>query len=377
MKFLFLSNVLPTPAHPHRGAFNAELIRALRHRGHDVNLIVPVSWLERIGRRRADARQSDSQAYYPTFWYPPRWFRSSYHRWMRWSIHRSVQRAIGNQRPDAVVAFWVHPDGTCAVEIAHHLGVPAVVIAGGSDLLVITKDKKRAQVIRQTLAKAGAVLAEGSHLVAKALELGAPTDRTYLFRRGVDSRRFSPGSQRASRERLGLPIDQQVLLWAGNIVAIKGLDTLLAAYSRLTEPRPLLVLIGDGPLRVPLENQVRLLGIMTVRFVGRVAHQELGDWYQASDVFVLPSRSEGTPNVLQEATACGVPFVASDVGAVGALASSADRVVQPGDDLGFSTAIKEILAAPGERHGKAPFAASWDAAVDQIELALRNAVPRG
>ena len=368
--------MLPTPARPIQGTFNVELIRALRHHGHDVGLIVPVSWLERIGRRQPAGPLPDDQAHYPTFWYPPRWFRASYHRWMRWSIHGSVRRAIASQRPDAVLAFWVHPDGTCAVEIAHQLGVPAVVIAGGSDLLVITQDKKRARVIRQTLAKAGAVLAEGSHLVAKALELGAPTDRTYLFRRGVDAGRFSPGSQRAARERLGLPTDRQVLLWAGNMVPIKGLDTLLAAHSRLTDPRPLLVLIGDGPLRVRLENRVRLLGTTTVRFVGRVAHHDLGDWYRAADVFVLPSRSEGTPNVLQEATACGVPFVASHVGAISALASSADRVVEPGDVNGFVSAIGQILATPGERHGKEPFAVTWDAAVDQVETAIHSAQVR-
>ncbi|MBA2293061.1 MAG: glycosyltransferase [Gemmatimonadales bacterium] len=369
MNILFISNVHPTPVRPSQGTFNAELVRALTASGHAVRTIVPVPWHQRLLAWKAHRNAPD--IWYPAFWYPPGVFRASYHHWMRWSIRRAASQASAGGWADAVIAFWIHPDGRFAAELARALHIPVIVIAGGSDLLVVTADPRRAREVGRTLAMADAVLAEGRHLVDRAVALGARASTTHVFRRGVDGSRFSPGSQLAARQALGLSADDQVVLWAGNMVAIKGVDLLVRAHAQLAEPRPLLALIGDGPERRSLELLTADLGTGgRVRFIGRLPHDQLVIWYRAADLFALPSLSEGTPNVLQEASACGLPFVAADVGAVSELATAADRVVSSRDPAEFGAAIADVLATAGERHGKEAVPRPWTAAIEQIERIL-------
>ena len=103
------------------------------------------------------------------------------------------------------------------------------------------------------------------------------------------------------------------------MVPVKGLDILLQSLA-LLRSRDLdchLYLVGDGPLRKQLMVQANVLGLSTrITFVGPKLHEELPAWYRAADLTVLPSRSEGLPNVLRESLACGTPFVASNVGGI-------------------------------------------------------------
>jgi glycosyltransferase involved in cell wall biosynthesis len=75
----------------------------------------------------------------------------------------------------------------------------------------------------------------------------------------------------------------------------------------------------------------------------------LPEWFRAADVFVLASRSEGTPNVLLEAAACGTPFVATAVGGVPVIARlGASRLVPPEDAERLARAIVDMLDSPLE-----------------------------
>jgi glycosyltransferase involved in cell wall biosynthesis len=131
------------------------------------------------------------------------------------------------------------------------------------------------------------------------------------------------------------------------MVPIKGLDELLDAcvILRTQGIRARLYLIGDGPLMNNLTGRVRRSGLAdSVRFVGKVIHETLADWYRSANLTVLPSRSEGIPNVLYESTACGTPFVANDVGGVSEIADlHLDAVVPPGNAEAFAAAIRDRL----------------------------------
>lgn len=143
-----------------------------------------------------------------------------------------------------------------------------------------------------------------------------------------------------------------MLLFVGNLVAIKGLDVLLRACELLARDFEYsCFLIGDGPLRGNLERDVARAGLTDrVRFVGPRPHAQLPDWYRAADVFVLPSRSEGVPNVLLEAAACGTPFVASRVGGIPEIAHLGEsRLVPPGDVRQLAGALREFLERPAPR----------------------------
>jgi glycosyltransferase involved in cell wall biosynthesis len=83
--------------------------------------------------------------------------------------------------------------------------------------------------------------------------------------------------------------------------------------------------------------------------------EELPAYYQAADLFVLPSRSEGVPNVLLEASACGTPWIASNVGGIPEIAHlGASRLVPPGDVAALRQAIREMLENPPPRPNVSP-----------------------
>lgn len=112
----------------------------------------------------------------------------------------------------------------------------------------------------------------------------------------------------------------QRLLFVGRIDPEKGLDVLLRALSTLEDLDLDLTIVGwsTGDLQQRLENLARVLGIeQRVRFVGAMGHgPELFELYQRSDVFVLPSISEGTPRVIGEAMAFGLPVVSTHAGGI-------------------------------------------------------------
>ncbi len=255
--------------------------------------------------------------------------------------------------PDAVLAFWTDPDGTVALEHARALGVPGGVIVGGSDVMLLPAHAARRRVISHTLAQADHVFAVGTVLQRKVIGLGAREERTSNFISGVDLVRFGPGDKSAARARLGLPVDGPILLWIGQMVPVKATERLLEAAAALATEFPLLhvALVGDGPRRAPLEQEATRTPALRgrVTFAGAIDHTALPDWYRAADLFVLPSRSEGVPNVLLEAMATGLPFVASDVGSIGDLLPfGPSRLVPEGDVPALAEAISRCPA-----HGQA------------------------
>lgn len=268
--------------------------------------------------------------------------QSHYHNTMQWSIGRTLTNLAREFRPDAVLGAWADPDGTVAIRQAHSLGVPGGVIAMGSDLMLLPSDRQRRRVIAATLQGADHVFAVGSVLRKIAIELGAGPERVSNFLCGVDLDRFGPGIRAEARTRLGLRADGSLLLWIGSMGAVKATERLLYAAARLTPELPELsvVLVGDGPRRAFLEHVVAETPALTgrVRFAGPVNHDELPDWYRAASLFVLPSRSEGVPNVLLEAMTCGIPFVASDVGSISDLLPYGPSAVVPEGDIAALTA---------------------------------------
>jgi glycosyltransferase involved in cell wall biosynthesis len=140
----------------------------------------------------------------------------------------------------------------------------------------------------------------------------------------------------------------RIILSVGRLSREKGHRDLITAASILRENHPDLVfvvlLIGDGPERRRLEQQAQALGLCDrVRFTGY--QQNLMTYYTLSDIFVLPSYSEGSPNVLLEAMIAGTPIVASAVGGVPETVEHerSALLVEPGKPAELAQAIARIL----------------------------------
>jgi glycosyltransferase involved in cell wall biosynthesis len=134
-----------------------------------------------------------------------------------------------------------------------------------------------------------------------------------------------------------------VVLAVGRLAAQKGFDVLLDAASRWRDldPAPLLAIAGDGPLAGELRARAASLGVDAM-FLGH--RDDVADLLAAAAVFVLPSRWEGQPLVVQEALRAGAAIVATRVGGIPDLAGdNAALLVAPGDAPALAAAVRSVL----------------------------------
>lgn len=158
-------------------------------------------------------------------------------------------------------------------------------------------------------------------------------------------------------------IPPPTLIAVGRLTPVKGFDVLLRAMQQPELAGVRLRLAGEGPCRGELTTLARQLGVAErVDFLGHLPPNELRAAYRTSTLFVLASRSEGMPLTLLEALACGLPAVATDVGAVGEILGdgSFGALVAPDDPAALAAAIGRLLADPSEAAGRAARARAID-----------------
>ena len=384
MNILFLSSVFPNAVDSSRGRFNDSLVRALAIH-HHVDVVSPIPWVDlvkghRRGVRVAIYKRLDDPAgfgiHYVPFFYTPKVLRRWYGEFYWASIAGTARSLIRTHRAELIIGYWAYPDGEAAVRIGRLSRAPSCVIIGGSDVLLMTRQRSKQRRVQEVLKATDAVITVNDDLQDAVVRLGIRADKVHVWRQGIDCGRFRPGSRLLARQRVGIPARESALLWVGRMHPVKGLDVLLESLA-LVQSRGVdchLYLVGDGPLRRELVSQAEALGITArVRFVGPKLHDELPDWYRAADLTVLPSRSEGLPNVLRESLACGTPFVASNVGGISEIADpGSSLLVPPEDPASLADAIAQALARWGGRNDSiVPMFPTWDEAANSLVRILQ------
>lgn len=366
MRILAMTNLYPNPYQPLRATFNRDSLRILSER-HAVQVIAPISWTDERRFRKAGAVPMPANRRvvmdnltvdHPKYWYLPKAMRSWYGCFFQWSVQSAFQSALTEFKPDIVFAPWAYPDGWAAVRLARRAGLPVVLKVHGSDVLLAKDHRGRERGTAEALSRADGVVAVSDHLAARVRELGAKPERTTTIIDGVNLEVFCPGDREIAQKKLGLKPGTRHLLFIGSLAPVKGIDVLLEACTLL--PSHLapweLHLIGEGKMRAELVAQAKRAGLSDrVTFLDGRPHAELPDWFRAADVFVLASRSEGTPIVLLEASACGTPYVATTVGGVPAMAHlGTSRLVPPEDPKRLAEAIAgSLIESPSPVPGRA------------------------
>lgn len=154
---------------------------------------------------------------------------------------------------------------------------------------------------------------------AKRLAPYSSTKNIAIIPNGIDQSRFRGLGRRRCRQVLGLRSDLRVILYVGRLEAVKNVGSLLIAFSKALETigNLRLLIVGGGPELSKLRATAAKIHIGQVTdFVGEVSRQEVARYMKAADVLVLPSVLEGSPNVVLEALAAGLPTLASRVGGV-------------------------------------------------------------
>jgi glycosyltransferase involved in cell wall biosynthesis len=136
----------------------------------------------------------------------------------------------------------------------------------------------------------------------------------------------------------GIGNGQQYAVFLGRLHPEKGIRGLLSAWKLLRNPVPLLV-VGDGPLRQELQRQAATDGLSTVKFCGQVEHSQALSILKMARFLIVPSECyENFPCAIAEAYACGIPVLASSLGAL-------KELVQPyRTGLQFSAGDQQDLA---------------------------------
>jgi peptidoglycan/xylan/chitin deacetylase (PgdA/CDA1 family) len=245
---------------------------------------------------------------------------------------------------------------------------------------VITRELGRRRRVQKVLQEVDAVITVSQDLKAKTIQLGACAEKVRVMYQGIDQALYFPGDRCETRRRLGIPPEGKVLVWVGRMVSVKGLDILVQACGILKQRgvESHLYLVGDGPLRSQLESQIRGQGLShEITFVGSLPYDQLPDWYRAANLTVLPSRSEGLPNVLRESLACGTPFVASRVGSIPEIAVDGWSRLVPHDNPGaLAEAIAEALAQV-PTNPSCFRARTWKDSAESLVQILQPLVPGG
>lgn len=175
-----------------------------------------------------------------------------------------------------------------------------------------------------------------------------PGERIVSIPTGIDTDRFVPGDRTAARTRLGLAPEGLIVGIVATLRSWKGHLYLLEAFAKLARPDATLLIVGEGPMRGPIEAKVAELRLARrVRLVGQQDRPE--DWLRTLDIFCLPSyANEGVPQAIVQAMMTGLPVVTTPVGAILEAVSDGETalVVPPKDASALAGAIDRLLQDP-------------------------------
>lgn len=186
--------------------------------------------------------------------------------------------------------------------------------------------------------------------VARILDR-APAKTLRMIPNGIDTTAYQHDSskRRAIRGALGVPLEACVVGTVGRLAAEKDQRLLVGALTPHLSPELHLVIVGDGPERVNIENAILPNVRPFVHMLG--ARDDISALLSAFDIFALSSTTEGLPLVVPEAMAAGLPVVATNVGGLPSVLKEGvtGRLVPPSDRLALGGAIRDLVQNPAER----------------------------
>ncbi|MBI81835.1 MAG: glycosyl transferase family 1 [Planctomycetaceae bacterium] len=237
------------------------------------------------------------------------------HRPCSWGLSQLYQRAFQQCRADIVLAQY----GTLGVRVmsaCRRAAVPLVVVFRGHDASIQTVLRANAKTYPRLFREASAIVAVSRTIQHRLLKLGAPARKISCNPSGVDCQQFCGASPATS---------PPVFLAVGRFVDKKTPHLTIGAFKHVlnTVPQARLRMIGSGPLLKSCQELTRNLDIAdAVAFLGTQTHQAVQQELRKARCFVQHSTiapngdAEGTPNSVMEASATGLPVVATRHGGI-------------------------------------------------------------
>jgi teichuronic acid biosynthesis glycosyltransferase TuaC len=301
---LVVTLLYPLPTNVSRGVFVEDHVKLLREAGHEVRVINPLPWMPKFAEARRSTLAGVSKA--PRTWvrdeqaiFAPRFFALPDHPYpslTRWNLARkakSIERFLGDWRPDAIVCHTLWPVGVLAERLAKRWNVPWTGVVHGYDFDVALQDKSLGKHVRRAAADCDALVCATGRLNGIAAGLLSPPREL----------RTIPCSTEIGRD------------WARELRSWRGrwrkdaLDILFPADPRRPEKQHLLALeTGEE-----MEHRGWVVGVTHLKQQPRhIVHDRM----MVADVTLITSKREAGPLVARESLLCGTPVVSVDVGEV-------------------------------------------------------------
>ena len=236
-------------------------------------------------------------------------------------------------------------------------------------------------ILDKVLSLADVIVSPSEYFIDESRFLGKYRDKIVVIPNGITIDEFDvPYSKEECREKLGLPPDDEIILFLGGLSPPKGPDILLKAMPKILKniPDARLIFVGGGGMREELEILCEKLGVEgDVKFTGFVEESLKPFYYRAANVFCLPSvmKHEIFGIVNLEAMACGVPIVASQIGGVPDVVKDGENglLVPPRDSKILADAIiyllenKDIREKMGNNGRRKVEGYSWERIAEETE----------
>lgn len=274
-------------------------------------------------------------------------------RWDFVRVIRSFVRLLDTERPDVLHGYLLVQNVSCTLLSGWSHRARIVWGIRASDVKLEYEGftvRVIFQLSRILSHFTDLIIANSRTGAASHIGIGYPRKKIVVVPNGIDTDRFKPDPMSGARVRAewGVTLDVVLVGVVGRLDPIKGHDLFLRALSILTlkHPEVRAVFVGGGTdeRRATLRCLAQDLEIGPALIWAGNRH-DMNSVYNALDIVCSPSTSEGFPNVLGEALACGVPCVATDVGDSAFLLGSLGVVVPSGDDNALAGGLGTMITA--------------------------------
>jgi D-inositol-3-phosphate glycosyltransferase len=199
---------------------------------------------------------------------------------------------------------------------------------------------------------------------------------------GLDGKVFRPGPT-SIRSELAWTDQDRVVGYVGRLTHLKGIDLLAAAFREISKSLAgvRLLIVGSGDEERNIQSDLaKELEAKMVHIEQDVSHEQLAEWYRAMDLLVMPSRYENFSNALLEGMACGIPFLAADIGGNRILAETGGGwLFESGSASSLVARLMEILKNGSELKARGKVSSdytqnhhSWFVTAERLEKIIAS-----